>query len=124
MWRFFCIEVDMVRLESNVSEFVERFQGLAEKARYLMASQVLADANKHARMDTGEMILSSQRASDLPKGLIVWDTPYAKRVYFTGTPSTDRNPDAELMWVHVARDRYGKDWIAMLENLARKEIMR
>ncbi len=114
----------MVQLESNAKEFVERFEKLAEKARYLLSSQVLADSNKHARMDTGEMIFSSQRASDLPKGLLVWDTPYAKRVYFTGTPSTDRNPDAELMWVHVARDRYGKDWLAMFEQLARNEVLK
>lgn len=113
----------MVQLESNAKEFVERFEKLAEKARYLLSSQVLADSNKHARMDTGEMIFSSQRASDLPKGLLVWDTPYAKRVYFTGTPSTDRNPDAELMWVHVARDRYHKDWLVVFENLAKKEIL-
>lgn len=114
----------MVQLESNAKEFVERFEKLAEKARYLLSSQVLADSNKHARMDTGEMIFSSQRASDLPKGLLVWDTPYAKRVYFTGTPSTDRNPDAELMWVHVARDRYSKDWLAMFEHLARNEVIK
>lgn len=114
----------MVQLESNTKEFVERFEKLAEKARYLLSSQVLADSNKHARMDTGEMIFSSQRASDLPKGLLVWDTPYAKRVYFTGTPSTDRNPDAELMWVHVARDRYSKDWLAMFEQLARNEVLK
>ena len=114
----------MVQLESNTKEFVERFEKLAEKARYLLSSQILADSNKHARMDTGEMIFSSQRASDLPKGLLVWDTPYAKRVYFTGTPSTDRNPDAELMWVHVARDRYSKDWLAMFEQLAKNEVLR
>lgn len=113
----------MVKLENNAGKFVDKFKKLEEKARYLLASQVLADANKHARMDTGEMIMSSQRASDLPKGLITWDTPYARRVYFTGTPSTDRNPDAELMWVHVARDRYSQDWLTIFENLARGEIL-
>lgn len=113
----------MVKVENNVERFVQRFDRLREKARYLLASQILSDANKHARMDTGEMIMSSQRASDLPNGLIVWDTPYAKKVYFTGTPSHDRNPDAELMWVHVARDRYSKDWMTVFENLVRGEIL-
>ena len=113
----------MVELTSNVEKFQKRFTELEEKARYLLSSQVLADSNKHARMDTGEMIMSSLRASDLPKGELVWDTPYAKRVYFTGTPSTDRNPDAELMWVHVARDRYSKDWLVVFQNLAKKEVL-
>lgn len=114
----------MVTLENNVDRFVERFGELAEKARYLLASQVLADANKHVRMDTGELRDSSLRASDLPKGELVWDTPYAKKVYFTGTPSHDRNPDAELMWVHVARDRYKDDWLVLFKNLAEQEVLR
>lgn len=113
----------MVELTYNANEFAKRFNELKEKGRYLLSSQILADSNKHARMDTGEMIMSSLRASDLPKGELVWDTPYAKRVYFTGTPSTDRNPDAELMWVQVARDRYHMDWLALFQNLAKKEIL-
>lgn len=114
----------MVTLENNVDRFVERFGKLAEKARYLLASQILADANKHVRMDTGELRDSSLRASDIPKGELVWDTPYAKRVYFTGTPSHDRNPDAELMWVQVARDRYKDDWLVLFKNLAEQEVLR
>ena len=68
--------------------------------------------------------VSVTTTGDLPNGLLVWDTPYAKRVYFTGTPSHDENPDAELMWVHVARDRYSKDWLAMFEQLAKNEVLR
>ena len=114
----------MVTLIDNSQKFVERFDSLSEKARYLLSSQILADANKHAREDTGELIRSSQRASDLPKGQLVWDTDYARKVYFYGTPSHDKNPDAELMWVTVARDRYSKDWMVVFENLARKEILK
>lgn len=114
----------MVELESNADEYVKRFNTLAERARYQLSSQILADANKHVRMDTGALKFSSQIASNLPKGELVWDTPYAKRVYYTGTPSHDRNPDAELMWVQVAVDRYGKDWVLIFENLARKEVMK
>lgn len=113
----------MVELTSNVEKFQKRFGELSEKGRYLLASQILADSNKHVRADTWSLRNSSLRASDLPKGQLVWDEDYAKRVYFTGTPSTDENPDAELMWVHVARDRYGKDWLVIFENLAKKEIL-
>ena len=112
-----------VTLTDNADKFEKRFDQLSDKSRYELASQILDDSNKHARRDTGEMILSSQRASDLPKGVLVWDTPYAKKVYFTGTPSHDANPDAELMWVQVARDRYGKDWLVVFENLAKKEVL-
>lgn len=112
-----------VELTSNVKEFAKKFDELSEKSRYLLSSQILADANKHVRADSWELMKSSKRASDPAKGELVWDTPYAKRVYYTGRPSHDENPDAELMWVHVARDRYGNDWVTLFANLAKKEIL-
>lgn len=114
----------MVTLESNVDTFVERFSRLAEKARYQLATQILADANKHVRADSWELKRSSERASVPAKGELVWDTPYAKKVYYTGVPSHDENPDAELMWVQVARDRYSDDWLVVFKNLAEQEVLK
>lgn len=99
-----------IQLVNNVPNITKDFEDLSKKARFVLSSQILADANRHARMDTGMLIMSSQRASNLQKGELVWDTPYAKRVYYTGTPSTDVNPDAQLMWLHFARDRYKDNW--------------
>lgn len=114
----------MVTLTDNAGKYAKRFDSLSDKARYLLSSQILADANKHVRMDKGTLRDSSIEHSNLPKGELVWNTPYAKRVYFTGTPSTDKNPDAELMWVQVAVDRYSKDWVTIFTNLAKQEILR
>ena len=110
----------MIEVQSNVSEIIEDFKQLTAKARYLLSSQILADANKHARMDTGELIRSSQRASNLVRGELVWDTDYAKKVYYTGRPSHDTNPDAQLMWVDFARDRYIQDWMVIFARVYEK----
>ena len=87
-----------------------------------VAEQALADCNYFARRDQGTMIKSSQTASDLKKGDLVWDTSYAKKgdlawdtsyakkVYYTGTPSHDVNPNASLMWCEKAQAEFGKDW--------------
>lgn len=75
-----------------------------------VAEQALADCNYFARRDQGTMIESSETASDLEKGELVWDTAYAKKAYYTGTPSKDVNPNASLMWCEKARDTYGQDW--------------
>lgn len=112
-----------VVLTSNAKEYEKRFDELAEKARYLLSSQILGDSNRYVRADSWELMRSSKRSSVPSKGELIWDTPYAKRVYYTGKPSHDENPYAELMWVHVARERHGKDWIMLFENLARKEIL-
>lgn len=114
----------MVTLTDHADKYAKRFDSLSDKARYLLSSQILADSNKHVRMDKGTLRDSAIEHSDLTKGELVWNTPYARRVYFTGTPSTDKNPDAELMWVQVAVDRYSKDWVTIFTNLAKQEIQR
>lgn len=93
----------------------DRFQS---KVIPVLSEQVLKDSNFYARMDTGAMIDSSQTASDFDAGKLVWDTPYARKVYYTGSPSKDRNPNASLMWAHKAKDAKNKDW----QKLAQKEF--
>lgn len=107
----------MVRVENNIQNFIKRFEKASKQARFEVANQILNDSNQYVRVDTGELRRSSVRGSNLPMGIIGWDTPYAKRVYYLGTPSTDRNPNASLMWVQVARARHGKEWV---DFLARK----
>lgn len=113
----------MVQFTSNAPKIAKKFEGLSEKGRYLLSSQILADSNRYVRADRWTLRDSSYEKSEPAKGLLIWDTVYAKRVYFTGTPSHDQNPYAELMWVHVARDRHGEDWVTIFANLAKKEIM-
>lgn len=104
----------MIKLQNRVEEFAEKLGEVSLQARFEVAQQILNDSNIFVREDTGELRRSSVRGSDLPRGIIGWDEPYAKRVYFTGRPSTDRNPNASLQWVEVARSRYGADWVELV----------
>ena len=42
--------------------------------------------------------------------LIEGRTKYARRVYYTGTPSKQPNENASLLWCEVAHDAHGKEW--------------
>lgn len=75
-----------------------------------LTQQVIKDSNYFCRQDQGTLIASSQIASEPEKGLAVWDTPYAKKVYYTGSPSTDVNANAELMWCEKAKTEFEDDW--------------
>lgn len=75
-----------------------------------VAEQALSDCNYFAKRDQGTLIESSQTASDLENGLLVWNTPYARKQYYTGTPSLDQNPNASILWCEEAHDHFGKDW--------------
>lgn len=75
-----------------------------------VAEQALADCNEYCRVDQGQLRQSSQTASDLKKGELVWNTPYAKKVYYTGEPSLYPNENASLKWCEKAHDIHGADW--------------
>ena len=97
------ITIDRARIAARIKAGVEQMIPA-------VSEQALADCNYFAREDTRGMIASSETASDLQKGELVWNTPYAKKVYYTGIPSTTRNPNASLQWCEKAKNTYGKDW--------------
>lgn len=82
-----------------------------------LSGLVLTDCNRYARDDTGALIASSRAASALPKGRLAWSTPYARRVYYTGTPSRTRNPLASLRWCERAKAERLPAWRALAGRL-------
>ena len=67
-----------------------------------------------------QAILSSAEGSDLKKGRIVWDTPYAKKRYHVGAPSHDKNKKASILWCEVAKNKHLTDW----KKIAQKSFTR
>lgn len=99
-----------VKFDVDRSKLLRVLESGANKMIPAVSEQALADCNYFARKDQGTMIASSETASDLKKGELVWNTPYAKKVYYTGTPSQDANPNASLMWCEKACDTFGRNW--------------
>lgn len=112
----------MVKLEDNTDRLVANLENACKKTLFLISNQILNDCNLYVRVDTGQLRMSSARGSNLSKGIIGWDTSYAKKVYFTGKPSTDKNPNASLMWVEVARAKHGADWNAFVKSTLQREM--
>lgn len=75
------------------------------------------DCNKYVRADKWTMRDTSytQFAPDDPLTLqVVYDTPYAKKVYYTGTPSTVENANASLQLCQKAADERKTVWAMIL----------
>ena len=87
-----------------------------------LMEQVLKDSNFYCRQDQGTLIASSQIASRPKDGVLIWDTPYAKRVYFTGEPSKDVNANASLMWFHKAQNQHCNEWAALAQKLVKEDV--
>ncbi|CAN2247522.1 minor capsid protein [Bacillus vallismortis] len=111
----FTVKVDL----KNVSRKNEKF---SKEGQFLFSSEVLKDSNYFAPQDTGNLIASSHRSSNLEQGQIVWDTPYAKKLYYNPQYnfSKDKNPNARGLWFEVAKSHFLSRWIDVLNNLRNK----
>ena len=99
-----------VKIEFDKAKCMARVKAASEKAQETISKVALADCNEFVREDQGTLKQSSYAASDHKKGNLVWNTPYAKRVYYTGTVSKAVNSQAALRWAHKAAQKYQKDW--------------
>ena len=108
-----------VDVQFNASALKAKFQAASEKGIAVVCNEALKDANFYARQDSGELIRSSIRASSPEKGELVWNTPYAKRVYYAGYPSKDRNPNASLLWAHKGYAENKDKYLRILETVAK-----
>lgn len=111
-----------VRVEFDDKKLTRKIEKASEAALPIVMNEALKDANAYARMDTGEMIRSSIRASEPEKGRLVWDTPYARKVYYAGSPAHDSNPNARLLWAHFAYTQNRDKYIKMLDKLAKEKL--
>lgn len=89
---------------------------------FAVATSLMDYGNNFVRVDQGQLRDSVYTSSEPEKGKVIWDTPYAKKVYYTGTPSTDVNPQASLMWADKAKKVYKKELQQIAQNAFNKGI--
>lgn len=77
---------------------------------------VIKYGNIFVRKDQGTLEASSLIKSRPQEGLAIWDTPYAKKVYYTGKPSKDVNSNASLMWAEKGVSTYKKELNQIAQN--------
>lgn len=91
----------------------EKAMNAVAKAQVVLDEQVLKDSNYFIPKDTGQLEDSSIIASRIGEGEIIWDTSYARKVYYGVTINfhTDMNPNAQALWFEVAKSRFVTDWV-------------
>lgn len=94
----------------------KEIEELFELGLFAAKEQVLTDCNYYVRVDQGILRDSAHAEQNGMELELSWNTPYAKRVYYTGTPSTDKNPNASLQWAEVAANNHSKEWAQIIEK--------
>lgn len=88
-----------------------RIMGDWEKALPVLTEEILNDCNQYVKWDTGMLAQSSYIQSDFQHGVMIWETPYARRQYWEiKTAYRDVNPAATWKWVHAAKAKFYKRW--------------
>lgn len=104
-----------VRIQMDKGRIRRAADSAWDAARPLLAETILTDCNTYCRFDEGALVESGHTEDG--GASIVYDTPYAKRVYYTGTPRTHRNPSAKLMWCDYARKQHKREWEKRAQKL-------
>lgn len=100
----------------NPGKTTARLGGLYRKiAMSVVAEQILSDCNTYVRMQDGTLADSAHIENGGKQ--IVWSTAYAKKVYYTGTPRKNRNPNASLRWCEKAKRLHKQEWADMANRL-------
>lgn len=102
-----------IRVEVNTGRIVSDIKRKWGAGLYQLMVVIRQDCNRYVRIDKGTLRKSSYSASQPDKGLIIWNTPYARRVYYTGTPRTTKNANASLQWCEKAKAAYLEKWRRM-----------
>ena len=86
------------------------------KALFAAREQILTDCNYFVKVDQGTLRDTAETRTEEMDLFVIYTQRYAKRQYYTGTPSKDQNPNASLQWCEKAKQHFGKDWIKILEK--------
>lgn len=107
-----------VRVVFDKGRCVTRITNSFNTGLGMLAGEILNDCNQYCKEDTGMLIASSYIHSRLDEGLLIWQTPYARRQYWEiQTAVKDVNPKASWKWCEVAKLRHREQWARQAQRL-------
>lgn len=101
-----------VRVEFDVDALSRRYQSRTEVAQVMLDERVMKDTDPYVRYRSGALARSVQTASHVGRGLIIYDTPYAQKVYYDTKSKVTRDvhQDATPFWFEKSKQENLKSW--------------
>src|SRR5690625_3570279 len=113
----------MFKVKIDMGDIAKKVEGSVEHSQSILDQQVLKDSNVYIPKDRGYLEQSSLMHTKIGTGEIVWETPYARRLYYNPQYnfSKDRNPNASGLWFEQAKSQRLKSWIEVAKKAARSK---
>lgn len=102
-----------VKVDVNMGKLKAKEEIASRLAQEQIDQAVLKDSNYYIPKDQSTLEGSGIRSSLIGKGKIIWDTPYARRLYYNPQYnfSKDKNPNAQGLWFEAAKSNKLQSWI-------------
>lgn len=104
-----------VNIRIAKSAVVARVVGAFDAAKPLLCETIKDDCNEYCKFDNGELRSSANRHSKPELGLIIWQTPYAKRQYWE--IRTAYTPGTTWRWCEYAKQNHLEQWRRQAQRL-------
>lgn len=112
-----------MKVDINKSKIEAKVQGAFDKGLAILSEEILNDCNQYCKEREGELIQSSYRNSIPKQGLLIWQTPYARRQYWEiPTAYKDKNPNASWKWCEVAKRKHFDRWQRQAQALLKENM--
>jgi len=96
----------------NAAAVASRFSGNASRAQKWLDSEILKDSAPYVPRITGALEHSGIDGTVIGSGLIVYNSPYARKQYYGYFKhSTQAHPQASREWFEVAKATRKTAWI-------------
>lgn len=106
-----------VEFKPNKARIETKIRAGSQAMTIAVTEAVIEYGNLYVRFDQGELRDSALKKSVPKKGLAIWEKGnFAKKLYYTGTPSKDKNPQASLMWAEKGVKTHKKELDQVAKN--------
>lgn len=97
-----------MKFQINKAAVQARVMDAWQKSLFGLSSEILADCNEYVKRDIGTLEQSSLIHSRPAEGVIVWETPYARRQYWEIQRSL--TPGRTWRWFETAKGKHFARW--------------
>lgn len=107
-----------IRIKLDIEGIAPKVRRAKAKANPILATQVLKDSNFYIPYDRGTLEKSGVLASRLENNQVVWNVPYARRLYYHPEYnfSKDKNPHARGLWFEEAKAVHKNEWAKLAKE--------
>ena len=107
-----------VRINIPHGTVVAHVENAFQRGLPMLTEEIMNDCNQYVKVRDHALEQSALTHSRPQEGLIIWQTPYARRQYWEiRTAYTDVNPNATWKWAEVAKQHCLGQWQRKAQRL-------